>query len=67
MLELLANARHDELCREVRRQQIISEAITANRRERIPLLARLRITRYRRTTRSSRLARTAGHSLSMME
>ena len=67
MLELLANARHDELCREVRRQQIISEATTANRRERIPPLARLRITRYRRTTRSSRPARTAGHSLSMME
>jgi hypothetical protein len=67
MLELIAKAMHEDRCRELRQQHIITEALAASRRQSIPLLARLRITRYRRVTRSSRLARTAGHSLSMME
>jgi hypothetical protein len=66
--ELLAAAMYHDRRRELAREQLVREALAATTtRTTMPLLARVGLRRQPRASRASSAARTAGHSLSMME
>lgn len=66
--ELLAAAMYQDRCRDLKREWIAHEALAATTtRTTTPILARLGLRRQPRPGRASSAARTAGHSVSMME